>query len=592
MKDTEWNLSDIYATEEDFQKDWKSVEKDIEKFKTFEGKINTEKAILEFLELKEAVEKRLDKLYLIRYFKRDENVLDAIANKRFSEVDALYQKSDEAQIFFEPELLENTQEFLDNMFINEPALELYRLQLEKIIKTKSHVLSKNAEEVITSFFRVFDSFSVIYNTLKDGDLKFNDVYDSKGIKHQVSETELTKLFSSSDSILRRETFKSLYNEYEKYIHTISKIYLAEVQKNCIESRLRNYPSFFEQVMEKTDSSVEVYDSLIKAVNNNLGINHRYYKLKKKLLGLEKMYVYDRYIPIAPEVEQINYSYEEAKSMVLKAVKPLGEEYCRFLKKSFESNWADVYPKENKCSRAYNYPLYGVHPFILLNFTGNLIEVYSTAHEFAHGIHSYYSHSFQSYTTCNYSQIVGEVVSTVNELLLAESLIKDEKDKLKKIKYLQSEIEKFNSTVIRQTMFAEFEKWVHEEVRIGKELTCEDLCNYYGSLVEKYFGEAIEHTDGIQYEWARISYFYSLFYAYQYATGQAAAISIVENIFSKGETYAKQYIEMLKMGGSVKPLEQLKSVGVDLETEEPIQKAFMYYERKIDELERLINEINK
>ena len=592
MKNTEWNLSDIYATEEDFQKDWKLAEANIEKIKTFEGKLNTEKAILEYLRLRDETGIILDKIYSIRKLKKDEDVLDAKANKQLDEADALYQKSDEAQTFFLPELLKNTEEFLNNMCDNEPDLEMYRLELEDIIKSKSHILSKEAEDIITSFYRVTHSFSSIYNTLVDGELIFKDVYDSKGIKHQVSEAELIKSLSSSDEKLRRETFNSLYNEYKKHVHTISKIYLAVVQKNCIESKLRNYSSFFEQEMEETDSSVEVYDSLIKAVNDNLSINHRYYKLKKKLLGLEKMYVYDRFTPIVPEVAEVTYSYEEAKSIVLEAMKPLGEEYCNLLIKAFESNWADVYPKENKNTMAYSSPVYTVHPFVLLHFTGAFDDVSTLAHEFGHALHSYYSHKSQPYATANYSLIVGEVVSTTNEILLVENLIRKEEDLLRKIKYLQSEIESFNSNIVRQTMFAEFEKWVHEEVRKGKELTCEEICEYYGSLVKKYFGEAIEETEGIEYEWARIPHFYRLFYVYKYATGKAAAIHIAENILEKGESYTNKYIEMLKMGGSVKPLDQLRSVGVDLETDEPICKAFKYYEGKIDELERLVNKISK
>jgi len=590
MKEIVWNLNDIYATEEDFQKDWKLVEADIEKLKAFEGKLNTERAILEYLTIRNDAEERLEKLYKIRKLKKDENVLDEKANKRLNEVESLCQKSDEVQTFFEPELLENSQEFLQNIFINEPELETYRLELEQIIKCKSHILSKDAEDTIIAFSRVFESLTSIYNTLTDGDLVFKDVYDSNGIKHQVSESELVKLFSSSDTVLRRETFNSLYDEYEKHVHTISKIYLAEVQKCRIESELRKYTSFFEQTMEVTDSSVKVYDSLIKAVNDNLGINHRYYKLKKKLLGLEKMYVYDRFTPIIPKAAEYNYSYEESQSLVLEALAPLGEEYSALLKKAFESNWAHVYPRENKRTNNYNSPVYGVHPFVLLNFSGILDTVMDVAHEFGHALHTYYSHASQPYETCNYSLIVGEVVSITNEVLLSESLINKEKDLFQKINYLQSDIERFNSTVVRSTMFAEFEKWVHEETRKGTELTCEDLCNYYGGLVKKYFGEAVNDTDGIEYEWARIPHFFRFFYVYKYAIGEAAAISIVENILEKGESYSKKYIEMLKMGGSIKPLDQLKSIDVDLETDEPIKKAFMYYERKIDELERLINQI--
>lgn len=592
MKNTEWNLSDIYATEEDLQKDWNLVETDIEKLKTFEGKLNTEKAVLDYLMLRDEIGKRLDKIYLIRYLKKDEDILDAKSNKQFDEVKALCQRCAEAQTFFEVELLENSQDFLDKMIINELRLKPYRLELEQIIKSKTHFLSKEAEDILSALSRTFDSFSSTYDTLTDGDLKFDDVYDSKGIQHKATQIELLNYMEDSDRTLRKSAYKSLYKEYKRYAHTITKLYLAEVLKDAIESKARKYSSFFEQVMENTDSSVEVYNSLIKAVNDNLKINHRYYKLKKKLLGLEKMYQYDKLAPIVPEASQKKYSYEEAKEIILKALEPLGKEYTTVLKKGFESNWAQVYPKENKASGAYEYAMYGTHPYVLLNFTGTLDEVSTIAHEFGHAMHSYYLNQTQPYATAYFSIMVAEVASTTNEILLSESLIKNEKDLLKKVNYIQSDIENFSSTVVRQVMFAEFEKWVHEEIRMGKELTCEELCDFYANLVKKYFGEAVEETDGIQYEWARISHFYNPFYVYKYATGMSAAICIAENISEKGEDYAKQYIEMLKMGESVKPLEQLRSVGVDLETDEPIKKAFKYYKRKIDELEQLMEKLNR
>ena len=591
MKNTEWNLNDIYATEEDLQRDWELVEEEIEKLKTFEGKLNTAKEVLDYLTLRDEMTQKLDKIYLIRYLKKDEDVLDAKANKEYAQVESLLQKSSQAQTFFDLELLQKPQEFLDNLIANEPALALYRIEIEDTIKSKAHYLSKEAEDVLVSFKRTFGGFASTYDTLIDGDLKFDDACDSSGEKHKVSEAELMNLHSS-DRVLREETFKSLYREYKKYAHTITKLYLGHVTVDAMWSKVRKYSSFFEAKMENSDSSVEVYDSVIKAVNDNLSINHKYYELKKKLLGFEKMYQYDRLAPIVPEAGDRKYSYDEAKQIVLKAVEPLGKEYTSVLKNGFESNWAHVYPKENKASGAYSFAMYGTLPYVLLNFTGILDDVEVVAHEFGHAMHSYYSNNNQPYATCGYSLMVAEVASTTNEILLSESLLKDEKDLLKRANYLQTDIERFNSTIIRQTMFAEFEKWVHEEVRRGRELTCEEICDYYGGLVKKYFGEAVEETDGIQYEWARISHFYTPFYVYKYATGLSAAICIVENISEKGEDYAKQYIEMLKMGGSIRPLDQLRSVGVDLETDEPIKKAFMYYERKINELEKLMEEFNK
>lgn len=593
MKKTEWNLSDIYATEEDLKKDWEMVEINIEKLKDFEGKLDTEKSILEYLMLRDEIGKRIDKIYLIRYLKRDEDILDAKANKNFDEMEVLYQKYQDAQTFFESELLNMPKQFLEDIFLQEPRLEIYRLEIEDIIALKEHYLSKEEEYVLSSLNRTFDSFSTIYDTLNDGDIKFESVYDSNGKKYDnPTKVQLSAYREASDRTLRKSAFESTYNGYKRNAHTISKIYLSDVKKNIIISRIRKYPSFFEWEMERTNSTAKVYNYLIKTTNDHLGLTHKYYELKKKLLGIEKVYIYDLNQPIVSKIEKTKYTYEQAKIMVLKAIEPLGEEYKATLKRAFDSNWAHVYPKENKASGEYEYTMYGVHPYVLLNFTGTLYSVSTVAHEFGHAMHSHYINASQPYTTSYSLEMISEVASTTNEILLSESLSKNEKDLLKKIRYIESDIEKFEGAFIFCVMYAEFEKWVYDEIEEERQLTCEDICEYYGALIKKYYGEAIEETEGIQYGWAGIPHFYTPFYVYKYATGLASAICIAENLSKKGNNYANRYIEMLKMGASVRPLDQLRSVGVNLETEEPIKKAFEYYERKINEIERLIEEFNK
>lgn len=593
MKKTEWNLLDIYATEEDVKRDWEFVERNIEKLKDFKGKLNSEQNILEYLMLEAEISKRLDKIYLMRQLKRSEDILDSKANKQFAEIKALIQKFNNARNFFEVEMLENPIEFLNNMFAHEPKLEPYRIELEDIIKFKDHYLSKEEERILLASSKISTSFIEIYKTFVNGDLKFKDVYDSTGKKYNnPTENELIKYMRLSDRTLRKSAHEAVYASYNDYVHTISRIYLSDVQNRVTNSEIRNYKSYLEKEMEQTDSTVEVYNSLIQAVNENLAIVHRYYKLKKKWMELEKMYIYDKYAPIFSQTGDVKYTYEQAKAMVLNAIEPLGKEYQSVLKEAFESNWAHVYPKKNKEAGTFQNAMYGTHPYVLLNFNGTLDSVGTVAHEFGHAMHSYYTNLVQPYSTAYYSVMVAEVVSTTNEVLLSKNLIKNEKDVLKKIGYLQSDIEIFNSAIIQQTLFAEFEKWVYEDTKKGRALTCEDLCDYYGALVKKYFGEAVEETEGAQYEWARIPYFYRPFYAYKYATGMAAAICISENLYNKGNIYADTYINMLKMGSSVRPLEQLRSVGVDLETEEPIKKAFKYYKGEIDELEKIMKEFSK
>lgn len=592
MKKNEWNLCDIYPSEKDLQKDWIFIKENIENLKSFEGKLNTEKNILDYIKLRDEIEKRFDKIYAIRYLKKDENVLDSNAIKKFQEVKTLEQSLDDALVFFESELLKQSQAFLDNLFINEPDLEAYRLELEDIIRLKAHLLSKEEEKILTAFSRPIESFKSTYEILINGDLKFDDAYDSKGVSHKVKMHNQKSLTSSSDRELRKHAFESMHTGIKNYVHTISNLYLSQVFSNSTKSSIRKYSSFMEESMENTNSSIAVYNSLIKTVNENLELHHRYFRLKKALLGLNEMQHYDKLAPILTKVSEQKYSYDTAKEMVLKALTPLGEEYTHILSNAFESNWAHVYPKENKCILSYSYDLYGVHPYICLNFNGTLQDVKTIAHEFGHAMHSYYSRDSQPYSTSDHYIMVSEVASTVNETLLLESLQKYEKDILKKANYLQLSIDSFNSTIIRQTMFAEFEKWVYEETEKGNNLTCEDLCEFYKNLNKKYFGEAIEDTDGIEYEWARIPHFFMPFYVYKYATGLSSAICIADNINSKGESYVEKYIQMLKMGTSIKPLDQLRSVDIDLESGEALSASFKYYERKIDEFERLLRKINK
>lgn len=591
MKNTEWNLKDIYKTEEDVKKDCNSILESSEKLKTFKGKLNTEKAILDFMTILEDLDMKLERVYALRYLKKDENILAEGPNKKIKEVLAMNQKISEEIVFFNNEFLENSQEFFDHMYEKEPGLLRYKIELDDLVKDKQYILSKDVEEALAAYGRIFGSFSDIYDTLIDGDLEFPDVVDSNGEKHKATNEKLSLYLYSKDRVLRKSAFESRYKAYGQFAHTISEMYLTNVRNAAVTAKLRKYPSYIWKKLDATDSNLNVYNSLIKAVNDNLNINHKYFALRKKLLGEEKMYHYDNFAPIIPNAEESNYSYEEAKQLVLKAVEPLGEKYVKDLTKAFESNWSDVYERDKKASGAYSLDVYGVHPYVLQNFNGTLNDVSTTAHEFGHAMHSYYSSAKQEYPVHRYTIMVAEVASTVNETLLMEYMIRNEKDKVKKASYIIDQLQTINSTLVRQTMFAEFEQWVHGEIGNGIELTCEDVSEYYLGLVKKYFGDSIEVNEELKYEWARIPHFYRPFYVYQYSTGIASAICIVSNILEKGEEYVPKYLEMLEMGGSIKPLDELRHAEVDLETDVPVKKAFEYFNRKIDELEKIVDEIN-
>ena len=396
----------------------------------------------------------------------------------------------------------------------------------------------------------------------------------------------SKYMKSSKEKIRKQAFESMYSLYKKHINTITELYLTRVKARTISSKLRNYKSSLEAATNADDSSVKVYDILLKEMNKNLYLNHEYIKLKNKLIGKEKMHMYDVYVnPLS--VENENVEYEEAKKIVLEALKPMGEEYINTLKNAFENRWIDVMEKENKRGGAYSMGVYGVHPFVLLNYINSSRDVSTIAHELGHAMHSYYANNNQNIINASYTLMVAEVVSTVNETILADYLINKETDKKKKAALIHEQLDDIKSTLVIQTMFAEFEKIVHERIEKGESLSSDELNNIYLGLIKKYYGEDCIFDEEIKYAWARIPHFYSCFYVYKYATGITAAIAIASKILKGEPGYVEKYKKMLSLGGSKGSLELLKMVDVDLEKEETYEIAFNYFKEKLEELKKLV-----
>ena len=378
----------------------------------------------------------------------------------------------------------------------------------------------------------------------------------------------------------------MYDKYSKFINTISELYLSNVKMTSVTAKLRKYKSSLDMATKNDDASIKVYDELIKAIDKGLDINHKFINLKKKLLKKEDFHMYDLYVnPF--EIEKDEITYEQARKEVENALSVMGKEYIDKLEEAFDNNWVDVYAKTNKKSGAYSMGIYGIHPYVLLNFVNSKRDVSTIAHELGHSMHSYYSSSNQTIIDANYTIMVAEVASTVNELLLSNYQIKNEKDKVKKAELLYELLEMIRATLFRQAMFAEFEKTVHEKIENGNTLSSENLNNIYYDLNKKYFGNNMIVDEKIKYEWARIPHFYSDFYVYKYATGISCAINIANNILGQGETFIKKYIEMLKQGCSKKSIELLKMVDIDLEKEDVYKSAIDFYNEKIKELEKLI-----
>lgn len=582
-----WNLEDIYSDSKSLEDDFSNVSlmlNDIAKWKEKLG--NSASNLFECYNALEKIEKIIIKIDAYATLKYHQNMADGDSFKLYKKMENLLNDYMSATSFITPEVTNISEEKI-NKFLNENEnLRKYQRILEKIMEKKKHVLSKEAQFVLSKYSTVLGSFDNIYTMLCDVDFKFGTVTNEDGKKINLTHGTYTNLLGSSNINVRKEAFNKMYEKYKEYINTITENYLACVKSDTISASLRKYGSSLEKAVDSEDSTIQVYNSLVKAVNDNININHEYMKLKKDMLGLDELHMYDVYVnPL--EKNKRKYTFEDAKKIVKSALSPLGKEYLKIIDVAMENRWIDVYEKENKYSGGYSMGVYGVHPYILLNYTDDIESVSTLAHELGHTMHSYYSSKTQDIFNSDYTIMVAEVASTVNEILLAEYQIKNEKDKCVKASIINSLIDRIRATLVRQTMFAEFEKLVHEKVESGDNLSPDEICNEYYLLNQKYFGKDVISDEYIKYEWARIPHFYRPFYVYKYATGISSAIFIATNLLKGDEEYKEKYINMLKCGGSKDSLDLLRSVGVDLETSTPVDNAFLYYKNKIEELKELL-----
>lgn len=582
-----WNLEDIYSDSKSLEDDFSNVLfmlNDIAKWK--EKLENSASNLFECYNALEKIEKIIIKIDAYATLKYHQNMADGDSFKLYKKMENLLNDYMSATSFITPEVTNISEEKI-NKFLNENEnLRKYQRILEKIMEKKKHVLSKEAQFVLSKYSTVLGSFDNIYTMLCDVDFKFGTVTNEDGKKINLTHGTYTNLLGSSNINVRKEAFNKMYEKYKEYINTITENYLACVKSDTISASLRKYGSSLEKAVDSEDSTIQVYNSLVKAVNDNININHEYMKLKKDMLGLDELHMYDVYVnPL--EKSKRKYTFEDAKKVVKSALSPLGKEYLKIIDIAMENRWIDVYEKENKYSGGYSMGVYGVHPYILLNYTDDIESVSTLAHELGHTMHSYYSSKTQDIFNSDYTIMVAEVASTVNEILLAEYQIKNEKDKCMKASIINSLIDRIRATLVRQTMFAEFEKLVHEKVESCDNLSPDEICNEYYLLNQKYFGKDVISDEYIKYEWARIPHFYRPFYVYKYATGISSAIFIATNLLKGDEEYKEKYINMLKCGGSKDSLDLLRSVGVDLETSTPVDNAFLYYKNKIEELKELL-----
>ena len=585
----DWDLTSLFADEKERFDAIEAFNQYIQDLKNFQGKLNALENVKKYYETKVEACKLHIKIYAYAMFKYHQNMGDQENSKLYKDAVSLGVKYAESVSYAVPELISNSMEDLKKWAL-EPEMEEYKRSLERIIKDKEHVLSQESEELLASYSEVFGAVENAYEVFTTADFTFENVQNESGEDLKMSHGLYSKYLAGKDRVLRKNAFEAMYEPYKRNIHTIAELYLARVKEVVITARIRKYKNAIDMASLNDDSQENVYYTLVNAVNKNLELNHDYLRLKSKLLQNElddgKMHMYDVYRNTF-ESENENISYDKAKQIVLNALSVMGEKYIAKIKEAMDNRWIDVYEKENKHTGAYSMGVYGVHPFVLLNFVNSSRDISTIAHELGHSMHSYFADTNQNILNSSYTIMVAEVASTVNEILLANYQIKHTENKEKKAFLINEQLDMIRATLYRQTMFAEFEQIVHQKIEQHENLSAEDLNKIYYELVQKYFGDTTICDEKIQYEWARIPHFYSNFYVYKYATGITSAIVIAKNILDGKPGYVEKYIEMLSKGGAEDSLDLLKSVGVDLTKQETYDIAFEYFKENLDYLKDLI-----
>lgn len=583
-----WDLTKIYKDEKEWQKDFDDVKEKILKVLEYKDSfLSNGKKLYEYLKYDEEVSRKLEKIYYYAHLNYDADTLDEKYKVMTNKVSDLFTKYNELSSFVVPEILKLDEEKLNTFYKDEEKLEDYRFSIENIYRFKNHTLDEEKEKMLSNLSKCLSNPEETYEALTDSDFEYDYITDEKGNKVKFNESNYSLFIKSKDRSVRKKAFEMLHNKYKKYIRTITSTYKGEVENNVVLAKIRNYDSAISASLYSDNVPVDIYDNLIKVVNDNMNVLYDYYDLKKEILSLDYLHMYDTYVEIINKIDK-KYSFDEAKEIVIDALSVLGDKYVKNLKKAFDEKWIDVYHSKGKRSGAYSSGNFDVNPYVLLNFEGTLNDVSTLAHELGHSMHTYLSCKNNPYQYSSYEIFVAEVASTVNELLLANYMLKNSKNKDEKLAIINHILDLYKATLYRQTMFAEFEKETHKLREKGEVLTSELLSNTYYNLVKKYFGPNVLCDDLIRYEWARIPHFYYNFYVYKYATGISAASYIVDGILNNKEGALENYINFLKTGGSMYPLDELKIAGVNLNSKSVILSAIKTFEKYLKEFKDIYN----
>lgn len=582
-----WRLEDIYPTEDKWEEDYQAAKSLISEIEGYRGKLSLgAHELLEALDHYHETQRILERLFVYARMRKDEDNSNAKYQALSDRAQLLLVEFASASSYMVPEIIAIDEEVLKGWVKEDNKFDVYRQFLDEILREKDHVLSPKEEQILAMAGEVCDAPAQIFSMINDADIKFPYIKNEEGDEVELTKGRYISFLESKDRQVRRDAFKALYSTYSKQKNTLATTFVYNLKKDAFITRTRKYNSSLEASLSGDNVGVEVYDNLINTVEDNLEPMYRYIDLRKRALDVDELHMYDIYVPFVEKAD-MKVSYDEAKNIVANALEPLGKEYIEVLKEGFESGWIDVYENVGKTSGAYSWGCYDAHPYVLMNYQDNLDGVFTLAHEMGHAMHTYHSNKNQPYPLASYRIFVAEVASTLNEILLTHYLLDTIEDKASRAYIINHYLEGFKGTVYRQTMFAEFERIVHNKTMEAIPLTCQDLCSIYYDLNKKYFGDNIVIDRDIEMEWARIPHFYSSFYVYKYAIGFSAASALAKAILDKKEGAVERYIEFLSSGGSDYPVNQLEKAGVDVSIPKPIDEAINVFSKLVDELDSLI-----
>lgn len=581
-----WDLTPIYADSKLWYKDLEVAKEEVKKVKDYTNLLDSSTNLLNYIKYNEKISRLLNKLYYYAHLNSDADTTDTEYQKMVKLISDLMCEYSELGAYIEPLFMKTDYSVIEKYYLEIPELKEYEFNIKNMYRYQKHTLSEEQEKMLSILSMSLQNPSDTYEALTDSDMKYGTIKDENGVEVELTDSNYGKYIASKDRRVRKEAFDLMYKTYKSFKNTITSTYNGDIDASIAIAKIKNYENARQAALFDDNVTTDIYDNLITTVNDNMDVLYKYYDLKKEMLGLDELHLYDIYADLI-NVETDTYEFKDAKKLVIEALNVLGDDYVNNLKKAFDEKWIDIYNNKGKRGGAYSSGFYDTNPYVLLNYENKLNDVSTLAHELGHSMHTYYSCKNNPYQYSSYKIFVAEVASTVNELLLAKYMLNKSEDKNEKLYILNRLMELFKSTIYRQTMFAEFERDMYAKRENKEALTNDVLCDAYYELNKKYFGPNVVVDENIKYEWERIPHFYYGFYVYKYATGLSAACYIVDGILNKKPNALENYLSFLKTGGSMYPIDELKVAGVDISNPNVVKSAIDMFDETIEQFKVLV-----